>query len=318
MQEKPGSSLSFAERLKKWYQDRQDDAQVIDYVVETVEPKIKDVRGYRQSLRQPLELCLQYCKTMITQIPGPIHLKPPNYYADPLINAAFVGSEKIEDLLASPEARIPEQDPAGSACFALLSMTRKETTTFGPQRQGEMIISDAAMRAVTFTDHKIVGLAATLEASRIKLEQLSLEVIVEAIARDLAAQRSHLSDLRQQSQSLHAMSRMFGGSGQNRSALGQSLEEQEKLVKVQHLMEENENELAAVRERTETPKDWLEILAGNLAAPEKILHMQPVSLRLDWKNVITSNPDEDAHTVTLAQFSLTEELQRDAVIIRYE
>ena len=318
MQEKPSSSLSFTERVKKWYQDRQDDAQVIDYVVETVEPKIKDVRGYRQRLREPLEFCLQYCKAMISQIPGPICLDRSNYYAEPLINAAFVGSEKIEDLLASPEARISEEDSAGSACFALLSMTRTETTTFGPQKQGEMIISDAAMRAVTFTDHKIVGLATTLEASRIELEQMSLEIIVEAIARELAAQRSHLTDLRQQSQSLHAMSRMFGGSGQSRSAIGQSLEEQEKLVKVQHLMEENENELAAVREKTETPKDWLEILAGNLAAPEKILHMQPVSLRLDWKNVITSNPDEKAHTITLAQFSLTEELQRDAVIIRYE
>jgi len=320
MQEKPRSSLSFTERLKRWYQGRQDDAQVIDYVVETVEPKMKHVRGYRQILREPLDLCLQHCKSMIPQIPGPICLERSNYYADPLISAAFVGSEKIEDLLADPEARIAQQEQATAdcVCFALLSMTRTETTTFGPQRQGEMIISDAAMRAVTFTDHKIVSLATTLEASRNKLEQLSLEIIVEAIARELVAQRSHLTDLRQQSRSLQAMSRMFGGGGRSRSAIGQSLEEQEKLAKVQHLLKENESELVAVREKTETPEDWLKILAANLAAPEFFLRVQPVSLRLDWKNVIVSHPDEQAHTISLAQFSLTDELQRDAVLISYE
>ncbi len=316
MQEKPRSALSFTERLKKWYQDRQDNAQLIDYIVETVEPRIKHVRGYRKSLQEPLERCLQHCTSMIIQIPGPIHLESSNYYADPLISAAFVGSEKIEELLARPEARIADEAPAGSDGFVLLTMIRTETTTFGPQKHGEMIISDAAMRAVTFSDHKIVGLTTTLEASRQKMERMSLEIIVEAAARDLAAQRSNLTDLRQQSRSLQAMSRMFGG-GRSRGGVGQSLEEQEKLARVQDLLAENESELAAVREKTETPEDWLKIVAGSLAAPEKIMHVQPVSLRLDWKNVIVDHAEEQAHTISLAQFSLADELQRDAVILSY-
>ena len=136
MQEKPRSSLSFAERLKKWYRDRQDDAQVIDYVVETVEPKIKDVRGYRQSLRQPLELCLQYCKTMITQIPGPIYLKPPNYYADPLINAAFVGSEKIEDLLARPGGQDTRAGPGRLWLFCPAFHDQNRNNNIWPAKAG--------------------------------------------------------------------------------------------------------------------------------------------------------------------------------------
>jgi hypothetical protein len=317
MDEKPRPFLSIPERLTNWYRNRQAEIELVEDVVEIVEPKLRNVRGYRQQLRSPLQICQQHCKAMVAQLPGPIHLKRADYYADPIIKAAFVGSEKIEDLLASPEANVPVQNPTAER-FALLTMTRTEKKIFGPKRQGAMIVADAAMQTVTFTDHKIVGLATTLESSRNKLARLSMEVVAEAAARELAARKSHLADLRRQREKLQAMSRMFGGGSRARSVFGAyNLEEQEKLQKVRALLEETEKELAAVREGVEEPKDWLVILANYLAAPEKIMHGKIISLRLDWKNVLTSDPEEQANTITLAQLSLTDELQRDAVLVSY-
>lgn len=319
MQKKPLSSPSISERLTKWYRDRRAETQLIEYLVETVEPKIRTVSGYRRRLRIPLQICLQHCKAMVVQLPGPIHLKRSNYYSDPLIKAAFVGSTKLEDLLASPEAQMPQHNPSGPEQFALLTMTSTEKTIFGPQKQGEMIVGDAPMRTVTFTDHKIVGLGATLESSRDELEKLSLEVIAEAVARQLAARKSHLAELRQQHESLRAMSRMFGGGSRARSVFGvYNMEEQEKLRKIEHLQQETELELAVVSKEIEAPKDRLVILENCLSAPEKILAMRLVSLRLDWKNVVTSDAAEEAQAFTLAHFSLTDELQREGVLIAYE
>ncbi len=317
MQQKPVSSPSISDRLTKWYRDRQTDKQLIEYVVETVEPKIRTVSGYRKRLRIPLQICLQHCKSMVAQIPGPIHLKRSNYYIDSLIKAAFVGSTKIEDLLASPEAQMPQLKPSDAQQFALLTMTSTEKTIFGPKKQGDMIVGDAAMQTITFTDHKIVGLGATLESSRNELEKLSLEVIAEAAARQLAARKSHLAELRHQHESLRAMSRMFGGGSRARSVFGvYNLEEQEKLKKIEQLLKETEMELAAVSKEIEAPKDRLVMLEGFLSAPEKILNMHLVSFRLDWKNVVTSDAEE-AKAFTLAHFSLTDELQREGVLIAY-
>lgn len=319
MDEKPRPPLSIPERLTSWYRNRQAEIKFVEDVVEIVEPKLRNVRGYRQRLRKPLQVCQQHCKAMVAQIPGPIHLDRENYYADPLIKAAFVGSEKIEDLLARPEANVPLENPTGSERFALLTMTRTEKRIFGPKKQGAMIVADAAMQTVTFTDHKIVGLATTLESSRDKLAKLSIEVIAEDAARELAERKSHLADLQRQRENLNAMSRMFGGGSRARSVFGHyNPEEQEKLQKVQHLLEETDKELAAVRKGVEEPKDWLAILENYLTAPEKIMHLKILSLRLDWKNVLTSDPEEQAHTITLAQLSLSDERQRDAVLVSYE
>lgn len=318
MDEKPRSSLSIPERLTSWYRNRQAEIELVEDVVEIVEPKLRNVRGYRQQLRKPLQICHQHCKEMVEQLPGPIHLKRADYYADPIIKAAFVGSVKIEDLLASPDTNEPLEKPSGSERFALLTMTRTEKKIFGPKKQGAMIVADAAMQTVTFTEHKIVGLATTLESSRNKLAKLSLEVIAEAAARELAARKSHLADLRQQREKLQAMSRMFGGGSRTRSVFGHyNPEEQEKLQKVRDLLEETEKELAVVREGVEDPKDWLVILENYLTAPDKILNVKIISLRLDWKNVLTSDPEEQANTITLAQLALTDEMQRDAVLVSY-
>ena len=319
MQRKPFSSPSISDRLTKWYRDRQTEKQLIEYVVETVEPKIRTVSGYRKRLRNPLQNCLQHCKAMVAQIPGPIHLKRSNYFLDPLIKAAFVGSTKIEDLLASSEVQRPQHNFSDSERFALLTMTSTEKTIFGPKKQGEMIVVDAPMQTVTFTDHKIVGLGTTLESSRDELERLSLEVIAEAAARQLAARKSHHAELRQQHERLRAMARMFGGGSRARSVFGDyNMEEQEKLRKIEHLLQETELELAAVSKEIEAPKDRLVMLESCLSAPEKVLAMHLISFRLDWKNVVTADTEEEAQTFTLAHFSLNDEVQREGVLIAYE
>lgn len=89
------------------------------------------------------------------------------------------------------------------------------------------------------------------------------------------------------------------------------------LVAGRLLLEETKNELSTAIKSYDTPKDWLIFLEQYLSAPEKILAVSLVSLRLDWRNVLTEDPDEKASTMTFAQCSLGEEVMRDAVFIAY-
>ena len=300
------------QEIKQWLHERQLENEVLDHLVETVDPQIKKVRGHRNKLREPLAICKEYGDKLVATIPGPILADPMKWSATPQLKALFAGAENTEQLLAAE----PGAEPAG---YLLLTMTRTEKTIFGRKKRGEMIVGDARMQTVTFTDHKVFPLGATETEARAALEQLSIETIILTASQKLVEVLAELSDLHQQQSSLKAMSKMFGGAGRSHNVFGvQSLEQREKLEQVTELLEETEQDLELYRSKLETPTQRLDSLAEYLSRPEKILTSDPFSLMLDWRNVIIDQPEERAVTLDLTQFSLPDEMQRDGVLIGFE
>ena len=316
-----GFLRSMLSRLRGQSQTDQPDNELIDYLVTTIEPKLKQVRGYKKRLQEPLKLCREHCRVLVAQIPGPIHLKQSEYHDDPLIKAAFVGSDRIEDLLDRVERTTPQTGLSGTERVALLTMTSTEKTIFGSKKQGNMLLADAAMRSITFNDHNIVGLATTLADSKEALEKFCLEIIAEAVARELSEIRTKLVDLRQRKEWLRAMNKMFGGGngvGMGCVFVPYDPEKQKKQLKLEKMLLETENEISTASSESETPEDWLTIVEDFLARPEDIVNLRLVSLRLNWCNVLTDDPDEQANTITFATFTLADEMQREAVLVAYE
>ena len=317
---RPQKSQSVLESMKGWFQDSRAEFERIEAIVETIEPKIKHVRGYRKQLQRPFEVCREHCKKIVAGIPGPIYLKNSHDYSDPLIKAAFAGSEKIEDLLAKRETSSPEAALSpGSERVALLTMTRTDRTIFGRSKHGEMITGDERLTSTTFSDHKIVGLAETFEASRKQLEKYILKIITDSASHELAVRRADLGALKQRQEELRAMREMFGGDNHTHEMVGTaSVDEAENLEKVESMLEETETELSTAMKGYETPKERLAFLEQYLLDPEKIVSVNLVSLRLDWRNVLTENPDEKADTITFAQCAFGEDVTRYAAFIAYK
>ena len=243
------------------------------------------------------------------------------YGSDPLLRTLFLKSEQFEQLLNQADLQRTENHLSGSRRVALLSMASKEKTIFGRKQHGEMMVADAAMRAITFTDHILVGLATNLSESKHALEKHALDIIAEAAARHLSEARTRLVDLRERQERLRAMEKMFGSrSGRSMgSAIAQyDPEQSEKQQEIEHLLAETEDKLAVARSRSETPEDWLKIVAAFLSRPSDILSMKRISLRLNWKNVITDDPSEKADIITLGTFNIGDELQREGVLVEYE
>ena len=318
-QPKPPKSILAG--VKEWLQGGGgEDRAFIEAIAEIIEPKIKQVHGYRKRLQIPLAVCQEHSRKIVAGIPGPIYLKHPGDYTDPLINAAFVGPEKLEDLLSKTESsRLQEGGLPGPERVALLTMTRTDRTITGRSKHDDMLVGDERLTSITFSDHKIVGMAETLEASRKQLEEYILEIIADSASHELAAHRTDLEEVRQRREKLRAMWEMFGGAndGDGITPPGHA-DEEENLEKVESMLEETEAELSVALKGFETPEDWLSFLEQYLSEPEKIVAVNPVSLRLDWRNVLTENPEENASTITFAQCSFGEGVRRDAVFIAYK
>ena len=319
--EPPVGIRSLLNRFVGWFHTSSPDSQHIDYFVNTVEPKLKYVKGYRDRLHEPLRICREHCRSMIAEIPGPIPLKNSPYSEDPLIKAAFTGSDQINELLKHAAKTASQTPLPGSSRVALLTMTSTEKTIFGRKKQGNMIIGDTAMRAVNFTDHNLVGVATTLENSKEALEKYSFEIIAEATARELSEIRTKLVDLRQRQEWLRAMSKMFGS--EKKAGMGCVFvpfdpEKEAKQKKLEQMLMENKSEIAAASSKSETPENWLTIVENFLSSPEDILNMRLVTLRLDWSNVLTNDPEEKANTLTFSTFTLADEMQREGVLVAFE
>jgi len=319
--EKTGVFHSIWSRIGGWLNASDPEKELIDYAVTTIEPKLKQVKNYRKRLGEPLRICREHCRKIVAEIPGPITIRSAENCDDPFIRAAFTGPERIEDLLSRAGGTTSHTTLSGTKRVALLTMTSKEKTIFGRKRLGGMMVGDAAMRSVSFTDHNIVGLATTLASSREALEQYTLELIVEAAARELSEIRTKLVDLRQRQEWLRTMNKMFGTG--TRVDMGCVFvpfdpEKQKKQKEIEKLMADTEDEIASAKSTSEAPEDWLRIVENFLSKPEDILNMRLVSLRLNWSNVLTDDPEEKADTVTFATFTLADEMQREGVLVAYE
>lgn len=302
----------FWQDFKQWLHERQLENQLLDHLVDTVDPQMKKVRGFRNKLREPLAVCKRYGKELARGIPGPILADRKKITANPQLKALFAGLDRPEDLFTAEQ----DQEPSS---FFLLTMTRTEKTMFGREKRGEMIVGDAAMKSITFTDHEVFPLGMSETEAREALEQLSIETIILTASRKLVAVQADLSDLHQQQANLKAMSKMFGGGGRSHNLFGvQTVEQREKLEKVTDMLEQTERDLEMYRSKLETPQDRLNSLVDYLSHPEKILTSERFSLVLDWRNVIVDGDEDKAIDLNLAQFSLPDEMQRDGVLIGYQ
>ena len=320
--ERKGVVRSLLTRFGGMFHTSLPEDELIEYVVNTVEPRLKEVKGYRQRLQGVLRGCRGHCRAMVGEIPGPVLLKRSGYWDEPVMKAAFTGPERIDQLLVRVDGRPSPPESSGPLRVGLLTMRSTEKKIFGSKQQGEMILGDVAMRSINFTDHNLVGLATTLADSREALEKFTLEIIAEAAARELSEIRNRLVNLRQRQEQLRAMRKMFGhggtGAGMGCIFVPYDPEKDEKKRKLEQMLVETENEIAVASKESDTPEKWLTIIENFLARPEDILSMRLITLRLNWSNVLTNDPDEDANTITLATFTMANEMQREGVLVVYE
>jgi uncharacterized protein (DUF342 family) len=88
---------------------------------------------------------------------------------------------------------------------------------------------------------------------------------------------------------------------------------------VKELLSATDEEIREARKEVETPDDTLLHLKRIMDSPADTLVVRRQSLRLDWKNVIVGDSrDIEANEITLAEFILNQDLQRSAVLVRFD
>ena len=304
--------------LHRKRQRERDLRQAIEDVVEIADPLIRLAHRYRRTLGPAVATAMAYCDELVRVIPGPVRLEPHSYYDDPLVKAVFRSADEMEIVLRN--ARNHELPGTEEEIFGLLLMDRTEKTVFGSSRQGDVVLHNVPMQAVTFTNHRIVARAADLEATVTLLKQRILEVLAGVALERIAALKANLTELRERRQQLGSMYRILCGKPRVFELFCQSeLAQAEKVREVKELLGATDEDINEARKAVETPDDTLLHLKRIMDFPADTLVVRPQSQRLDWKNVIVDDRrDTEASVISLAEFTVNRELKRSAVLVRFD
>ena len=179
-------------------------AELTDLIVDTVEPRVRAHRRYRQKLEPCVRKTMAYLRQVGRTPLDPLLLARAQWGDDPRLRAFFGRAEDIPDFLArSKELRAFLADPAQSAtpaAFAVLAMRREEKTVFAPRYVNGLLMEDVSQTTVNFTGHRLVGPAASEAQTRLEVgERIVYRLAQVALGRILDIDRKGLEQERQKS-----------------------------------------------------------------------------------------------------------------------
>jgi|GEM_PF-1085708 len=293
--------------------------QATDRVVQIADPVIRQAKRYRQILHDPIAGAITYFQSLIDTIPGPVVLHPNRYYDDPVVKALFASPGELEEMLRfNPEINRFRKQGAAGEVTAMMTMEQNERTIFGHKQEGELLVRDVRQQAVSFSDHRIVAVAADLDATKVGIVHRGLEVLATVAMERITTLRAQKAELEGKKEYLKGMSKILGGKSHRQEIFAVStVKNREELRKVEQFLQEVDQELEELRNRIALPEQSLGYLEEIMREPEKMLVARRQNLRLNWMGVrVDDEPDNEGNDITLAEFAM-EEVRRSAVLVRF-
>lgn len=292
----------------------------IEHVVDTVNPRLRGIPGYRKKLKPCVSRSLAYCCRIVDFVPGPTDANSKSWSADPVLRAMFSSVQDLHNLYSNREIRdFFEHNPGADVCYTLLSSICIERSVLGMEMHGDVVKRDVKQTSVSFTDRRTVKSALSEHALREDLRQRALDGIV-SVALERITELVASRQAREEEKQLLNMRRRL------------------KIVKdasLDPLLEEHHSESAgldgAVTDRQQTADeakhpagkldaldDYIDRIADVLDHPEAHLRHKQISMRLNRMNVkLGEDSGEAGDNLELAEFLLGQHIKRILLITRF-
>ncbi|MGE5257591.1 MAG: hypothetical protein ACM3KE_13015 [Hyphomicrobiales bacterium] len=293
-------------------------AQAIDRVVQVSAPVVCSLRDCRRDLRSPVDNALRYIDQTIDAIPGPVSLSPEKWDQDPLLKALFVTPDEVSYLLVGdPRLKPFFAQPQAARAFALLTATKVERTIFAPAVEGEIVRRDVPQTAVEFHDLRILDPAATEAATRFALKDRALNALVAQVLERLLQIRALKDELKEHQRILSIQLKIQQTRTHSLDELITEDREAEPSAPAGlQVLADIDRQIQDLGKESDSPADYLRQLMTVLNAPQEVLTVVPVAMRLNWMGVRQNDAsgacDRD---ICLAEVKLQNRLRRVAVVV---
>jgi len=293
-------------------------AQAVQRVLQLSAPIMGTLRDCRRDLRGPVETALAYIDQAIAAVPGPLPLSPQTWDQYPLLRALFADAEEIKTLLTG-DRRLKSfftRNPASRAC-ALLTAARCERTIFCTAVEGEIVRRDVAQTAVEFRDHRILDPAETPAETRHELRTRALTALVAPVIEPALRLRSLQEELKEQQRILSIQLKIQQTRPDRSDA--QPTEEGENGAAgtgTPQILADIDRQIRELSVASASPQEVLRQLAEVLNAPQAVLTVNPVAMRLNWMGVKQCKTSSECDLdIRLVEVELKDRMKRTAVFV---
>lgn len=290
--------------------------QMVEHVVDVVDPKIRVIGRYAHKLMQPLSHTWDYLTDMADMVPDGVTLSSVTYSDDPRMKAIFSTQAVVQQLLGTIEPLLHEKqnNVTPGQVYMLLSMEKKESSFLGAEINGDIIRRDVLQTKVTFSNRKFLSAGYDENDARLGYKRCALEGLLHK-AHDLVLQsrneqRQLIERKRELHHQLHATGKILPKDHSFIFTRNDYLDDAPpELIEI-------ERQLTEMRIKSDSPDYHLDQIIEVLKHPEQYLRMESQSMVLSNLGVKLSGKTMDAGVnIDYAEVEVENELKRVTMIV---
>jgi hypothetical protein len=269
-------------------------AEVVEHVVDQVDPRLRAVAGYRKRLFPVIERCLAHAERLAARVPGPVEVSRRSWAEDPYVNALFGSVERIRWVLSGPEVRkYVAAHPLEEACYAVLASTPEVKRQLGMELAGEHVQRDVRQTAVSVADHEVGLVAESEEKTRTQMAEIAIEVMVSIAVEQIAQRESRIAEIEERLRVVRVKRKVVdAGSRGAAFFLEGSAAHSEEMQALDARIRELETELSEAKKGLSGLGDYLDCLVELLQRAEERLGLVEGTVRLDRMNIVRGGGED--------------------------
>jgi hypothetical protein len=291
-------------------------------VVGATDPRIRQVRGYREKLGPAVQEAMRFADELVEALPGPIEIGRDTWATDPYVRAFFTSVDEMLQILRLDRAlEAFFQSQPLKACYALLTMSRREQTVFRTEQVGEIIRRDVAKTAVSFVDHRIVSTYGTEAETRAALKVQTLAVLSDDASQKLVSLRSERDELQDQKAIMKARLKVLREESHDSHPLKNCTDEQEgnKIREAMTLLTEIDSRIEQANLVLNEPEGCLAHVADVLSHPLDNMKKETITLRLSPMGIKEREGSPEANgQIFLTEIELRRGVRRIPVVAKFK
>jgi hypothetical protein len=295
---------------------------MIEMIVDTVEPRVRLRSGYQDKLKGCVRATIA-CLRSIGKTPlEPVLLTRANWNEDARANAFFARADDVPAFLGrSKELRAFFDDPANAEveeAFALLGMKKEEKTIFAPSFEDGILKQDVAQTAVSFSDHRLVAPFATEQQTRLEVGRRIIRRLAQVALGRILALDEKAVDLQQQKGYLSTRLRMLNlardgmeGIVDDPATIG------EQIRAVERELKETVEGYIEAKSSLATLDGYIAQIADVFSHPEQHLTLTQSEMRINRMGIkVDDGTDERHNALTLAELNVGDTLRGVVALVR--
>jgi hypothetical protein len=277
--------------------------RAIERAVDGTDRRLRALTGYKKRLRPAVIHAIDHVVGLVDTLPPPLELDGRNYGSDAELNAYFASVDHMNEILSrDAEMRQWQKSPGNAAAervFALLMMELSERNVLGVALEGNELRHDVAQVTVSFNKHRMVDPTSVEDETRRLLKRRAFDHLLTLALGGISEAHGERGDLQRERDLLRsklaALAAGHWGFGNDTDeAAGEAPPNPRAL---EQRIKDIDAQLSTLS--TGLLKSHLDVLVDVLAAAEKNLHDDDLTLCIDRQGVKQSQASSLATPITL-------------------